>query len=372
MGLILSFLIICTFAVADSSAVSSQRARKLFERLSGVPLLLSDARLATMVVHIDKNDWRGAARIATDDDRFINITIRDWAAVMSNRKESPFVPFNDFQALVMGIVRDGLDARELLTANYRYQGGPPLPAVSSSNSNHYLEMEKQGLNYKKTLVQRIPQWDDVSDAAGLLTTYTWASEHLVAGTNRRSTEFTFQEFLCSPIQKWRDFGMPDGRVRRDVPRTPSGSPETFQTECRTCHALLDGLTGAFANFDFANGGIRFGKNWVAPKMNQNAEVYPQGFEVRDASWINLATEHHNESFGWRSNTAGFGIGEFARMVAHAKAFSGCMVRRAYTKVCRAEPDATLVETLSTGFEENYLLKDLFENVAIHCTQGETL
>lgn len=347
------------------------QAHSLFLHLNGVPILSSDGRFQQLVSTIKDNRWLDAAKIATEDDRFINVTVRDFAAVMSNRKESPFVPFNDFEALVMGIVRDETDARELLTANYRYEGDVSLkiPAPTTSDASHYSVLEQKGLNLKKSLVKRAPQWDGLTASAGLLTTYTWASEHLIAGTNRRATEFSFQEFLCKPLLKWKDFGLSDARIRRDIPRDPSGNPAIFQNECRTCHAALDGLTGAFANWDFWDGKILFGANWIAPKMNQNAHVFPVGYQVIDGSWVNLATEHHNELLGWRSYTEGFGLQAFGNMLAQSRAFSRCMVTRAYTKVCRKDlNDDKLLEAFATDFEQGYRLKHLFESVAVQCVK----
>lgn len=360
------------FASVIASANSEEKARKLYERLTGVPLLSADPRLRLMASLIDQGDWDGAGKTATRDERFINVTVRDWAATLSNLKESVFVPFNDFEALVMGVVRDEMDARQLLTGDFRYEGADFSPAASPKSSEHYLEMEKKAVNFANLLVKRSPQWDEIPESAGLLTTYNWAAEHLIAGTNRRATEFTFQEFLCAPIWQWRDFGRPDSYIRRDVAREPSGSPETFQTECRSCHAQLDGLTGAFASYDFVNGTLRFGQNWVAPKMNQNAHVYPKGHPVRDASWINLATQNHNEMLGWRTPVEGYGLQEFGHMVAHAKAFSGCMVKRAYRKVCRAElVDESFAKSMADQFEEDgYNLQHLFRDVAVECTKTE--
>lgn len=373
----LKIVCLCLFVFSSLClAEKEDLARHLFRSLAGAPLLSGDPRLSQMNALLVQNKWREASQIATEDDGFFHTTIRDWAAVMSNRKESPFVPFNDFEAFVIGVVRDGIDARQFLTGNFRYEAPKELglPPVTLSSSAHYLEMEAKGINYRKTLVKRVPQWDEISDTAGLLTTYTWASEHLIAGTNRRSTEYTFQEFLCTPLSVWKDFGLPEYRIRRDVSRSPSGNSSTFQNECRNCHAPMDAMTGAFANFDFAENQVLFSRNWIAPKMNQNGNVFPNGYTVKDASWLNFATEHHNESFGWRSATEGVGVHSFGEMVSQSKGFSNCMVRRVYKKVCREElTKAALVEHFANLFEaESYDLKNLFESIAIHCAQEKRI
>lgn len=371
--IILAFIVIQS-ACFCASEKSTDLAKVLFQKINGVPILLNDVRLEQMASAIDKNDWESAAHVASEDDRFFNVTVRDWASSMSNRKESSYVPVNDFIAFVVGLVRDEVDARELLTGNYRYEASKDLglPVPTPKNGQHYDELEKRGLNLRKVLVKRTPQWDEISEAAGVLTSYGWASEHFFAGTNRRATEFSFQEFLCKPITQWKDAGLPDYRIRRDVPRDPSGSPQTFQNECRSCHAALDAMSGAFAHFDFNEKGILFGNNWIAPKMNQNNHVYPKGFEVKDAGWVNLATQHHNVELGWRGNLAGYGINDFGKMLSNSKAFSNCMATRAFKRVCRRENVETDdVIRLAEDFEKNnYNLRKLFETVAIGCTKGE--
>lgn len=354
---------------ADDNGV---KAANLYKRITGTPLLPSDPRLTQMAELISNGKVLEAAHIATDAPVFYSVTVRNFASIMANAKETPLVTLDDFQADVIGAVRDDLDARILLTGNFRYEADSrlSLPEPSLKNNDHYAEIDKRQLDLKKNLVRKTPQWDTLPDAAGLLTTRAWAEAHYIAGTNRRATEYTFREFLCTPLEQWKDSNLPDTRVRRDIPRAPAGNPQTFQNNCRFCHAPLDGLTGAFAGVDFVNGEFIYGRNWVAPKMNQNNDVYPAGFVTRNSSWINLATQHQNEAFGWRGPLDGSGIQPFAKMVAMSRGFSKCMVKRSFKKIWRRDPTMAeaqgIVEKWTDEFEkEGYLLRRLFEKVSVY-------
>lgn len=366
------FLTVNTASKADAPSPSQIAAQKLFTRLTGVPILLTDPRLATMKQAIENGKWSDAAHIATDDSNFYNTTLKDFAAAMSNRAETPIVELDDFQAMIIGVTRDDADARTLLTGNFRYQGADSLglPAPATSGNDHYSQMDQAQTDLKANLVRHEPQWDNLPESAGLLTTRGWAKAHLIAGTNRRAVEYTLREFLCTPKEKWRDPGLPDYRVRRDVDRKPGGVPNTYQTTCRSCHAPMDGLGGAFASYDFANDDIvYYGQFGVAPKMNKNADHFPAGFVTTESSWVNLLTKDQNEAFGWTGPLHGMGVHDFGVMISKAGMFPKCMVQRVFTKLCRQDlsgsAEGSLVQRLSDQFVANgYKLRGLFEAVAV--------
>ncbi len=356
-------------AYADQAEEADAYARTLFRRLTGVPILLSDPRLAEMRDLVVAGDLAGAATIATDDDHFYHNTLRQVASVMTNVDASPLVPFNDFEAMFLGLARDNIDARELLTGDVRYVlNDPYLPAYSAASNDHYAQADAQSLNLRSLLARVIGQAQDFAEAAGVLTLRTWANTHYSAGTNRRPVSFAFSEFLCAPQKTWRDAAASDAWVRRDVSRAPGGVPATYQNDCRGCHAPMDAMSGAFARLDFVNGAIRYYAKKVAPKYLQNSSVYPEGYVPVDDSWVNLAVLNQNSKFGWRGATDGSGIKEFGQMLANSVAFSQCMARRAFHQVCGYEPGLEQAEELgrlAQGFEESgYLLRELFEQVAI--------
>jgi len=116
-------LLIFAFArpsFADPAAVAS----KMFSRLTGTPLFVDDPRRVEMETAIVAGDLVSAAKIATQDPGFYNVTLRRWAAPMSNRGLSPRVQLNDFTAIIVGLTRDDLDFRLALTGDIRYVADP--------------------------------------------------------------------------------------------------------------------------------------------------------------------------------------------------------------------------------------------------------
>jgi hypothetical protein len=364
----------------DAAADAAFSARRLFLRLTGSNLDPKDARLAQMSQSLMSGDVLSAAQVAVQAEGFINVTLKALATPLSSRTESAYEPFNDFQAMFMGTTRDDRDARELLSGNYTYQAPEraDVPPPSPFNNDHYQQLEALSADFAQDLVRVEPQWPDVADAAGVLTSRAWAQDHFNMGTNRRSVEYTFREFMCTPITSWRDFGLPDNWIHRDVDRNPGGNPSTFQNTCRNCHAPMDGMVGAFARFDFQTmtdpisgllGGrlIYLGPVGIAPKTNQHPAVYPAGHITTDDSWINMAIYHQNAAFGWKGPLQGNGVQQFGRMIAASDGFAACFAQRAYQQVCKQDPLSAgdgVLSGLATSFQSSgYKIKSLYAAAA---------
>jgi len=355
-----------------------------------------------------------AASIATSQPGFYNRTVKDFAKRMSNREHEVSVPFNDFSAMIIGVTRDNIDARELLRGDFYYRGRSDRTSVRSDlipdfmlSNNHFADLET--LNYDlQSVLERVNGqrfYDGVSntvaannyDSAGLLTSRAFLEAHAVAGTNRRLIEFAFSEFLCMPITQWADNTAPDSFVGRDVDRFPTGDHTKYQTSCRGCHGQMDGFRGAFARITFETG---FAKHaWVvapdaqtnpneannnnnmgtmvqvprgiAGKFNRDSAVFANGINVTDSSWVNYATRGANaQYFGWRQGTeSGRGVREFGNMIAESQAYPLCLTKRAFRSICKREPaaaDAAMINRVTESFKtvDNYSLRRLFERVAI--------
>jgi hypothetical protein len=355
------------------TADANHKAARLFQHLTGVPLNITDPRMAEMAAAITEGRMTDAARIATEDENFYAVTIRTIAASMSSRDNSPLTPLNDFQATFIGAVRDDVDARELLVGDFTYRGYDDLglPQISPQSNDHYAQFESRGYGLRRNLVKVSPQNYHLPERAGLLTTRAWADAHLKAGTNRRAFEFALKEFLCVESSQWRDASINDRFVRRDVSRSPENDPAIYQNECRACHGIMDGMGGAFARYDFVGGQISFaGRYSIATKMNANSHVYPEGYLTIDDQWINLATTGSNAALGWRGPTRGSGLRAFAAMLAESQAFSRCMTERAFAAVCRRDTERSNIESLAADFEASgRKLRGLFESVAVHESCG---
>lgn len=367
-----------------------RRAHQLFTSLTGVNVSIDDGRLVQMESLIAAGNEKGAAAIATSDPAFYDIQLRDLARKMSSREESVTTPLSDFVATFVGVVRDGVDARELLTGNFFYRAdaskilnnnqgqpevrGDTLADIIRSN-NHYLDLQARNYSLYSVLVREDGQkfsndGDNVlamPDPAGLLTTRQWMSAHAVAGTNRRLVEFSFRQFMCVPMESWMDASRPDDYVGRDVDRFPGGSNEQYQVTCKACHTQMDSFRQAFAYVDFAGNRTRLNDRPVG-KMNRNANMFPAGFNTTDNRWVNYATAAKNmDQFGWRSSPNGTGMGDFGRLLANSKGFSRCMTKHIFTSVCKRAPGAAeeaAVRAIADQFEGDYQLKGLAEAIAI--------
>lgn len=392
-------------SAANPSAME-QKARKIYERLTGTKLPVDSPLIADMVTLLNKGDLAGAAQIATADPNFLNITVKLMALEMSTRDETIKTPLNDMVASIIGVTRDQTDARELLTGDFYYMGSgtgvrSELLADILLSNNHYADLESTRVNLASNLVRVAGQQIATStttsaanpDPAGILTSRAFMGAHALAGTNRRLVEYTFREFMCVPLNEWADTGAVDSRIGRDIDRFPAGDHMKFLTSCKGCHTVMDGFRGAFAKWDFDGMGIKHSAvntrgntpanftiaadtNGVIVKMNRNATIFPSGYITTNDSFINNAIRPANaEMFEWRGEaSAGNGVKAFGTMVANSRRFSQCMAKRAFKAVCRKDLDPVQykaqLKQWGDEFESSgYKLKKLFENIA---TKAECL
>lgn len=344
---------------------------KLFTRLTGSSISFQNPRFKRAVKFVTAGNLREAAKLATDEPQFLNIRARNLAAPMTSKDFLPSEPLNDMQTLIIGVIRDQLDARLLLTGNLRFQGARnfSLPPVSMENNEHFQILDEVVENFETDLDRIDHQWDmHTEDAVGVFTTRAWAKINYEAGTNRRTIKNAMEIFMCAPIESWKTRGVPDMFVRRDVDRLPAGNPANYQNQCRSCHGIMDGMAGAFAKLDFANSLFSINKQ-IMPKLNQNATTYPAGHVTIDDSWANLLPYNKGYDFGWRTSLEGKGLKSFANMLANSVGYSSCLIKKVYNEICETSlQDAALEKTLIDGFEKNNRnLKALFADIAIHPT-----
>lgn len=402
-----------------------QIAAQLFNRLTGLKIPLSaaiihggqgaDVRAPAsvakgMVDYINEGRPLDAAMLATYDPNFYNNTIADFAKRMSTRDESVNTTLNDFVATIIGVTRDDINAQQLLTGNFFYSASPKTASVPNNlvrdllrSNAHYESLESQGYNLADVLVKNEKNNPnsfvdgqkmftgsaavDHPDPAGVITSRAFLGAHAVAGTNRRIIEYSFRQFMCSPITAWADSSGPDEWVGKDVDRLPGGDPNKFLNTCRGCHSNMDGFRGAFAKFNFADGFVKYAglmpevtdpddedqtnmcqTDGVACKMNRNATTYPKGKGVNDDTWRNFANRGANSNFfKWDPTTLqGSGVRAYASMLAKSEAFPRCMAQRAFRAVCKREPasaDSTFITTVGREFaSDGYNLRKLFARV----------
>jgi hypothetical protein len=365
-------------ATAMSGALERRQAKRLHDRLAGIPP--GESVLDDMEAELMAGNGMAAALIAMDNKGFYNITLKNFAAPWSNRDRTLFVPLNDYTATVIGMIRDERPFNELLSANVLYVGDPALglPDYSMANNNHYQALENQGIDLKAHL-QAVTQ-SSVTDlpasaTAGVITTRAAAEAFFVAGTNRAMFRFTLLNHLCNDMEQVKDSSYPPDRIRQDVSRSPGGDSRLFLNSCIGCHNGMDPMAQAYAyyNYDEASQRLQYTPGSVQPKYHINADTFKDGFVTTDDRWDNYWRSGQNALLGWDSNLPGSGMGAKSLGVelASSEAFARCQVKKAFRTVCLREPgnaaDRTQVDITTASFKaDNYNMKTVFAEVAVYC------
>lgn len=365
---------ILTLATASQALAGSQdQARKMYNRLAGVPPTTQE--LQQMTQKIDAGDLKGAAMIPIETETFLSITVKQFAAPMTNVDGSLDVPLNDMSATIIGMVKDRVPFDRILFDDVLYTGDDNYSATtpySTTTNDHFARFETSGLSYKTNLVTRQQSsLSGLSISAGVMTLRAFGDAYYNAGTNRRAVRYTLKNFICRDIEKLTDNTRSDMFIRRDVDRAPAGVPATFRAQCAGCHAGMDPLSKAFANFDFVGNRITYTPNTIPDKINRNADVFPLGYVTQDDNWRNLWIEGPNQSVGWNGASEGKGPVEFGHMVAATDSFPTCMAEKVFQKVCLRTPttddEKSVISDLADGFKaNNYDMKDLFAQAATRC------
>ena len=194
--------------------VLANKLKRIHERIAGVPP--SDSVLQDMQDMIDgvqPGGATGAANLAMDNVNFYNVTLKNFAAPWTNREQSVFVPLNDYIATVIGMVRDGEDFSTLLSADRTYVGrkGVVPTAPSTTNNQHYIELEANNINLRDELEFRSQSrlWAFPAGAtAGVMTSRAASEAFFVAGTNRAMFRFTLMNHMCNDMEQMHDTRLP--------------------------------------------------------------------------------------------------------------------------------------------------------------------
>jgi len=374
---------------------SLEQAKRIHDRLAGVPP--SEAVLLNMAANIDAGDVESAAYTAMDNAAFYDVTLKNWAAPWTNRDSDPFVALNDYVATLVGIVRDGVDFRELLFGDILYtaSGTSGIPAYSNTDNAHYEALEAQGLKLQDVLVQQAQSSVSglPSDAtAGVMTSRAASKSFFIAGTNRAMFRFTLLNHLCNDLEQVHDISRVPDRIRQDVTRSPGGDSRVFLNNCVGCHNGMDPMAQAFAyyNYEFdvdadpegESGQLVYNQagdvdaetgTRVQAKYHINENNFIYGYVTPDDQWENRWRSGINARLGWSSALPGSGAGakSMGRELAYSDAFAQCQVEKVFTTVCLREPgnaaDRAEVNTIKGRFSsEGFQLKQVFADTADYC------
>ena len=373
-------------AAPAAHAGSWEQARRIYERLDGVPpsaAVLSQMQQIIQAGGGSPSSLTQAAAVATDPTTgpdFYNVTLKEFVNPWTNRNQSAFVPFNDYTATVIGMIRDSIPFNTVLSANVLYTVNAPgvsLPAPSPANNDHYATAEADGVNFAKYLVQttQTAAYGTPSQAvAGVWTTRAGAAAFFVLGTNRAQFRFTMLNYLCHDMQTVMDNTRPTDRIRQDVARSPGGDSRVFLNNCAGCHSGMDPMAQAFAyyNFDSTSNQLVYTGGQVQPKYVKNPQNFPWGFVTPDDTWSNRWRTGPNADLGWDQSLPGSGEGaaSLGQELENTKAFANCQVVKVFQQVCLRTPvsqtDQTTVAAMQSSFQSGYDLKQVFEQSAASC------
>jgi hypothetical protein len=322
-----------------------------------------------------------AAAIATDPKTaptFYNVVLKNMVMPWTNRDQTVFVPFNDYAATVIGMVRDNVPFNTVLSGDILYTvNSPGLPGVSPANNNHYAMAETNGVDLSSTLVattQSAAYGIPAAATAGVITTAGGSGAFFINGTNRAMFRFTMINHMCNDMETLMDTSRPTDRIRQDVSRSPGGDSRIFLNNCVGCHSGMDPNAQAFAyyNFDTTSTQLVYTAGQVQPKYHINSQNFPQGFVTPDDSWSNRWRAGPNSVFGWNSALPGSGNGakSWGQEIAGSQQFAACKVKQVFQTVCFRTPtstqDISAAATIASSFQSGYNLKTVFQQVAAAC------
>lgn len=324
-------------AAMPSHADSREQAKRMHDRLTGVPP--TDAMLDAMESAIDTGAqgnvlaalyaMDGAPGVAATGD-FYTVTLKNWATPWTNEARDNFAPLNDYSATIIGVVRDELDFREILSGDIIYTGtASSLSAYAAENNNHYRELEASGANLgdASVLVQdsqtSLTGWP-VEAVAGVMTSRAAARAFFVDGTNRAMFRFTLLNHLCMDLEQLKDTSRPSDRIRQDVSRSPGGDSSLFLNQCLACHNGMDPMAQAFAYYEFPYpdaeafpglsleerkdmGQLVYSPGEVQAKYLINSATFASGYVTPNDHWSNYwRLGDNSERIGWRNPPANTG------------------------------------------------------------------
>lgn len=395
MRYILGCVIVSLFTSFLSAAGSLEQSKRIHDRIAGVPP--TQAVLEQMNEFVQQGDVESAAQLAMQNSAFYNVTLKQFVTPWTNEEFDVFAPFNDYIATVIGLVRDDIDFRQILSGNVIYIGDASLglPSYQTTNNQHYEAMEAQGIDLATGLVSALQS--DITGlpaeaTAGVMTTRAAAKSFFKDGTNRAMLRFTLMNHLCTDLEGLKDTSLPPDRIRQDLSRSPGGDSRIFTNSCVGCHSALDPMAQSFAYYEYEydidtdpqgdQGQIGYNQAGqidpqtglrVQAKYWINANNFPFGYVTQDDTWDNYWRTGNNQLLGWSTALAGSGNGakSLGEELANSHAFANCQVTKVFENVCLRQPqdsaDRGAINTITEEFKQNgYRLKPVFAKTAEYC------
>jgi hypothetical protein len=378
LGALCVGLVLAGFSPAPVLADARTQAKRLHDRLAGVPP--TEAVLDDMAADVAAGRTVDAAYTAMQNGAFYDVTLKNFAMPWTNRDQTVFAPLNDYVATVIGMVRDDVPFNQVLSEDILYIGrsGLSVPAYSPASNDHYAALEHSGVSLKDALVRTTQSSMNglpPGATAGVVTSRAAAEAFFVAGTNRAMFRFTLMNHLCRDLEQVKDSSRPSDRIRQDVSRSPGGDSRIFLNNCIACHAGMDPLAQAYAYYDYDEtaGQLVYTAGQVRPKYFNNKETFRPGYSTPDDRWDNYWRQGRNALLGWNPQLPGSGQGakSMGQELAGTEAFAECQVEKVFRNVCFRSPsdgaDRAQVDAMTASFRSNgYQLKRVFAEAATYC------
>lgn len=372
-----------------------EQAKRIHDRLAGVPP--SNTVLEQMASDITSGDVEAAAYKAMDNPAFYSVTLKNWVTPWTNEEADVFAPLNDYTATVIGIARDDVDFREILSGNILYTGNSSLslPAYAIDNNAHYQALEDNEIDLQANLISStqtaITGLPDEA-TAGIMTTRAAAKSFFKDGTNRAMFRFTLMNHMCTDLEGVKDTSRVPDRIRQDVSRSPGGDSRIFINSCIGCHSGMDPLAQSFAYYEYSynvdndpdgqNGFLQYNDTGqinsetgsrVQPKYLINGNNFPFGYITQDNSWHNYWRNGLNKNLGWDESlpASGNGAKSMGRELANSQQFAQCQVSKVFENVCLRSPensaDRSQIDDMVSRFKgSGYRIKQVFADAADYC------
>ena len=393
-----ALIVVVLSTIPYTYAGTREQAKRIHDRLAGVPP--SNNVLDQMETLVSAGNVRGAADIAMNDSAFYSVTLKNWITPWTNEDADVFAPLNDYTATVIGITRDEIDFRQILSGDILYIGDASagVPAYSSTSNAHYQALEDQSADLKAVLqgtTQSTVTGLPVDATAGVMTTRAAAKSYFKDGTNRAMFRFTLINHMCTDLESLKDTSRSPDRIRQDVSRSPGGDSRIFNNSCVGCHSGMDPLAQAFAYYNYEynvdsdpegeQGSLQYNQSGeanantgtqVQAKYQINSNNFPYGFITNNDNWSNYWRQGLNKNLGWDESLPdnGSGAKSMGHQLANSQQFASCQVTKVFENICLRSPqdvaDRTQITTMTNTFTSTgYNIKQVFADSADYC-KGE--
>lgn len=395
---LLSITVCSLLMPAISSAGSREQAKRIHDRVVGIPPTAEV--LDEMTIYIDQGKVSDAAYLAMENSAFYSVTLKNWVTPWTNEEADVFAPLNDYTATVIGMVRDDVDFREILSGDILYVADDSVdaPAYSISSNAHYQALDDLDADLKEVLqatTQSSVTGLPANASAGVMTTRAAAKSFFKDGTNRAMFRFTLINHMCTDLEGVKDTTRSPDRIRQDISRSPGGDSRIFNNSCIGCHSGMDPLAQAFAYYDYEydlesdpdgeSGALQYNTSslidpetgtQVQGKYHINSNNFPFGYVTHDDSWNNYWREGLNKNLGWDESlpASGNGAKTMGQELANSQQFASCQVTKVFENVCLRSPqdaaDRAEISAMTNTFTNTgYNIKQVFADSADYC-KGE--